>query len=93
MTFIYQGNLIFNEFLSQHHNINQFTYCIHGGLRKYFSRTTNIDRGLEKLGGATRFDETKTIDWCGLLPGPFYTPEISAGVGIALVGLYLIDKK
>ncbi|HGJ5883930.1 BamA/TamA family outer membrane protein [Arsenophonus sp.] len=56
-----------------------------------FPERQNIDRGLEKLGGANRFDETKTIDW-GLLPGPFYTPEMSAGVGVALVGLYRIDK-
>ncbi len=56
-----------------------------------FPERQNIDRGLEKLGGADRFDETKTIDW-GLLPGPFYTPEMSAGVGVALVGLYRIDK-
>lgn len=56
-----------------------------------FPERQNIDRGLEKLGVANRFDETKTIDW-GLLPGPFYTPEMSAGVGVALVGLYRIDK-
>ncbi|MEX6156557.1 BamA/TamA family outer membrane protein [Providencia manganoxydans] len=50
-----------------------------------------IDTWLNQLGGSNSFDESKTIDW-GLLPGPFYTPEMGIGVGTALVGLYRIDK-
>ncbi|MBP6123557.1 MAG: hypothetical protein KA516_14475, partial [Providencia sp.] len=50
-----------------------------------------IDSWLSELGGENSFDETKAIDW-GVLPGPFYTPEMGLGVGTALVGLYRIDK-
>lgn len=56
-----------------------------------FAERQKIDSWLEKIGGTNSFDETKTVDW-GLLPGPFYTPEMSAGVGVALVGLYRIDR-
>lgn len=51
-----------------------------------------IDGWLNALGGGDRFDESKTIDW-GLLPGPFYTPEMGIGIGTALIGLYRLDKK
>lgn len=50
-----------------------------------------IDGWLSELGGENSFDETKAVDW-GVLPGPFYTPEMGLGVGTALVGLYRIDK-
>ncbi|QIC14579.1 BamA/TamA family outer membrane protein [Providencia vermicola] len=50
-----------------------------------------IDVWLNQLGGSNSFDESKTIDW-GILPGPFYTPEMGVGIGTALVGLYRIDK-
>ena len=56
-----------------------------------FTERQKIDSWLEKIGGTNSFDETKTIDW-GLLPGPFYTPEMSVGVGVVLVGLYRIDR-
>ncbi|MEX9906281.1 BamA/TamA family outer membrane protein [Providencia rettgeri] len=51
-----------------------------------------IDGWLNDLGGKNSFDESKTVDW-GVLPGPFYTPEMGVGIGTALVGLYRIDKE
>ncbi|WP_075182106.1 BamA/TamA family outer membrane protein [Pantoea sp. 1.19] len=48
---------------------------------------TQVDRWLAPLGANDRFDARKGIDW-GVMPGPFYTPELSFGVGVALVGLY-----
>jgi hypothetical protein len=50
-----------------------------------------IDGWLAALGGDdTSIDDTHGVDW-GLLPGPFYTPETSFGIGTALVGLYRTD--
>lgn len=47
-----------------------------------------IDGWLAALGGNDdEIDDAQGVDW-GLLPGPFYTPETSFGVGAALVGLY-----
>lgn len=51
-----------------------------------------IDGWLNNLGGENSFDDSKPIDW-GVLPGPFYTPEMGIGIGTALVGLYRIDKE
>ncbi|PHM29014.1 BamA/TamA family outer membrane protein [Xenorhabdus budapestensis] len=50
-----------------------------------------IDGWLEKLGGNNQFDASKKIDW-GVLPGPFYTPEMGVGIGVAVVGLYRPDS-
>jgi outer membrane protein assembly factor BamA len=51
-----------------------------------------IDHVLESLGGSQQqVDESKAIDW-GVLPGPFYMPETSLGIGVALVGLYRPDR-
>ncbi|WP_446717724.1 BamA/TamA family outer membrane protein [Erwinia sp. OLCASP19] len=49
-----------------------------------------IDRWLRPLGASDKFDATKRIDW-GLMPGPFYTPELGLGLGIAAVGIYRPD--
>lgn len=49
-----------------------------------------IDGWLNELGGSNHFDERKKIDW-GVLPGPFYTPEMGIGIGVAVVGLYRPD--
>ncbi|MBD2801701.1 BamA/TamA family outer membrane protein [Xenorhabdus sp. M] len=49
-----------------------------------------IDGWLNELGGDNHFDDSKKIDW-GVLPGPFYTPEMGLGVGVAVVGLYRPD--
>lgn len=46
-----------------------------------------IDGLLASLGGDGQADDTESTGW-GLLPGPFYTPETSFGIGVALVGLY-----
>lgn len=50
-----------------------------------------IDQWLAQLGGENNFDPHKAIDW-GVLPGPFYTPELEMGIGVALVGLYQADN-
>ncbi|MBD2814688.1 BamA/TamA family outer membrane protein [Xenorhabdus sp. Flor] len=50
-----------------------------------------IDGWLEELGGSNQFDASKKIDW-GVLPGPFYTPEMGVGIGVAVVGLYRPDS-
>lgn len=48
---------------------------------------TTIDRLLVSLGGSDDADGSEASSW-GVLPGPFYTPETSFGLGVALVGLY-----
>ncbi|PHM59905.1 BamA/TamA family outer membrane protein [Xenorhabdus sp. KK7.4] len=50
-----------------------------------------IDGWLSELGGDNQFDASKKIDW-GVLPGPFYTPEMGVGLGVAVVGLYRPDS-
>lgn len=50
-----------------------------------------IDHLLASLGGDASDDHEKASDW-GILPGPFYTPETSFGIGVALVGLYQTDR-
>ncbi|OKP00261.1 BamA/TamA family outer membrane protein [Xenorhabdus eapokensis] len=49
-----------------------------------------IDAWLNQLGGSNYFDEHKKIDW-GVLPGPFYTPEMGMGIGVAVAALYRPD--
>ncbi|EBY2753063.1 hypothetical protein DVF53_20895 [Salmonella enterica subsp. enterica serovar Kottbus] len=46
-----------------------------------------VDTWLVPLGADDHFDAGKTVDW-GLLPGPFYTPELGPAIGIALAGIY-----
>ncbi|WP_246814761.1 BamA/TamA family outer membrane protein [Ferrimonas balearica] len=48
-------------------------------------------RVLEELGADGGFDPDKGIDW-SVMPGPFYTPEKSLGIGVSTVGLYLPDR-
>ncbi|MCC4108133.1 BamA/TamA family outer membrane protein [Serratia ureilytica] len=50
-----------------------------------------IDGWLNKLGANSRFDTNKTVDW-GVIPGPFYTPELGLGLGAAVAGIYRPDK-
>lgn len=50
-----------------------------------------IDNILEKLGADGGYDSSKAIDF-SVLPGPFYNPELSLGVGISAIGLYQIDE-
>lgn len=49
-----------------------------------------IDGWLTSLGGDNHFDAAKGINW-GVMPGPFYTPELGIGVGTAVVGMYRPD--
>ncbi|WP_262389844.1 hypothetical protein [Cupriavidus campinensis] len=46
-----------------------------------------IDRILTKLGASDAVDVSQGIDW-GVLPGPFYNPEMGFGIGAAAIGLY-----
>ncbi|MDO6680026.1 BamA/TamA family outer membrane protein [Shewanella sp. 4_MG-2023] len=47
---------------------------------------------LTNLGADGEFDPDKGIDF-SYLPGPFYNPEMSLGVGISVVGLYQVDPE
>ncbi|GLP96390.1 BamA/TamA family outer membrane protein [Paraferrimonas sedimenticola] len=51
-----------------------------------------VDKLLNKLGADGGFDDTKAIDF-SILPGPFYGPETSLGLGISAIGLYQVDKQ
>lgn len=50
----------------------------------------HIDDWLKNLGASDQFDASKGIDW-GVMPGPFYTPELGLGIGTAMVGMYRPD--
>ncbi|MFG0738618.1 BamA/TamA family outer membrane protein [Proteus terrae] len=67
-------------------------FTSHTAQAQLFPDRQQIDQWLVGLGGENNFDRSKTIDW-GVLPGPFYTPELELGVGIALVGLYQADSR
>lgn len=54
------------------------------------SRST-MDGWLGKLGADNHFDPDKGIDW-GVMPGPFYTPELGLGMGAVVVGMYRPDN-
>jgi Outer membrane protein len=49
-----------------------------------------VDGWLNELGADGQFDASKGIDW-GVMPGPFYTPELGLGIGTAVVGMYRPD--
>lgn len=65
--------------------------AVHTAKAGYLPSREQIDDALAGLGSNNQFDRSKTIDW-GILPGPFYTPELEAGIGVALVGLYQADR-
>jgi len=50
-----------------------------------------VDGWLNSLGAGDHFDAAKGIDW-GVMPGPFYTPELGPGIGAAVVGMYRPDS-
>lgn len=52
---------------------------------------TSIDRYLDAL-SSHDVDPRKNIDW-GVALGPFYTPELDAGIGVAAVGFYRPDDR
>lgn len=52
---------------------------------------SRVDGFLESMGSGEGYDPEKIIDF-GFLPGPFYTPEMELGMGIAAIGLYKTDR-
>ncbi|CAI2786527.1 MAG TPA: hypothetical protein DHV72_13125 [Serratia grimesii] len=50
----------------------------------------SIDTFLGKLGADNQYDPARGINW-SILPGPFYTPELKLGLGIAVAGIYRVD--
>lgn len=65
--------------------------CPTGSQAEALSRE-KIDGWLQHLGASDKFDASKGIDW-GVMPGPFYTPELGLGIGTAVVGLYRPDPQ
>lgn len=63
----------------------------HGALAQVLPTREQVDRWLAPLGANQSFDASETIDW-GVMPGPFYTPELGVGIGVAMAGLYRPDK-
>ena len=57
--------------------------CPTGSQAEALSRE-KIDGWLQHLGASDKFDASKGIDW-GVMPGPFYTPELGLGIGTAVV--------
>jgi outer membrane protein assembly factor BamA len=50
-----------------------------------------LERLLNKLGADGGYDSSKKFDF-SIIPGPFYTPELEFGVGLAATGLYQADR-
>jgi len=50
-----------------------------------------IDGVLENLGADGEYNQDKVIDF-SVLPGPFYNPEMSFGIGVSAIGLYQVDN-
>jgi len=50
----------------------------------------SVDQLLGKLGADNQYDPEKGINW-SVLPGPFYTPELRLGLGMAVAGIYRVD--
>ena len=50
-----------------------------------------LDNLMDKVGSGDEYNPEKIIDF-GILPGPFYTPEMEIGIGIAAIGLYKTDR-
>ena len=51
-----------------------------------------VDGFLSTLGSGDEYDPEKRIDF-GIIPGPFYTPEMKLGLGIAAIGLYKVNRE
>ncbi|MDI9802753.1 BamA/TamA family outer membrane protein [Citrobacter koseri] len=65
--------------------------CLWGAtVRAALPGRDEVDSWLQKLGASDDFDAAKGIDW-GVMPGPFYTPELGLGMGTAVVGMYRPD--
>lgn len=50
----------------------------------------SIDALLSSLGADNQYDPAKGVNW-SVLPGPFYTPELKLGLGMAVAGIYRVD--
>ena len=50
----------------------------------------SVDDLLAKLGADNQYDPAKGVNW-SVLPGPFYTPELKLGLGMAVAGIYRVD--
>ena len=57
---------------------------------QYLPSREQIDHWLAPLGASQTFDPGHGIDW-GIMPGPFYTPELGVGLGMVVAGLYRPD--
>ena len=68
-----------------------FCLCLFASLTQAaLPSRSEVDGWLQKLGASDNFDASKGIDW-GVMPGPFYTPELGLGIGTAVVGMYRPD--
>ena len=60
-------------------------FCLFAGqVQSALPTRDQVDGWLKTLGASDNFDASKGIDW-GVMPGPFYTPELGLGVGTAVV--------
>lgn len=50
----------------------------------------SIDAFLGTVGADDQYNAGKGVNWT-VLPGPFYTPELKLGMGMAVAGLYRVD--
>ena len=50
----------------------------------------SVDKLLSGLGADNHYDPQKGVNW-SVLPGPFYTPELRLGLGMAVAGIYRVD--
>lgn len=67
------------------------SFCLFAGqVQSALPTRDQVDGWLKTLGASDNFDASKGIDW-GVMPGPFYTPELGLGVGTAVVGMYRPD--
>ena len=67
------------------------SFCLFAGqVQSALPTREQVDGWLKTLGASDNFDASKGIDW-GVMPGPFYTPELGLGVGTAVVGMYRPD--
>lgn len=51
---------------------------------------SQVDGWLQQMGDSDTYDAAKGVNW-GVMPGPFYTPELGLGIGTAIVGMYRPD--
>lgn len=64
--------------------------CTSPALKAMTLDEKTVDDFLATLGADNQYSPQKGIDW-SVLPGPFYTPELRLGMGMAVAGLYRVD--